>query len=480
MNITEPFRRLARLMPTAPAIIRADGSTISYGLLDHAIDTIGAHAIRLGLKPGDIAALRITGPDESIGLILVLGLARIGVVTTDATLPSPPVALRFHAGSGTAPGAITVDAGWLPDGPADPGAPPPPIHRDSASIFRITESSGTTGMPKPVVVTHEQMTQRQLLHQLMEPSGPDTRRVVGVGFDCNIGMQYVLLTLWAGGTLVLSSPPRIAEALTRHGVTTIVTTPATLRAMLDGLPDDAGPFPSLRTVHTGGSLLPPALHRLTAERLTPEIHAIMGATEISAIASGPMRDMVNKPDSVGTIWPGIDVEALDEAGHPLPVGQTGVLRIRSPLLASGYLHADDDAAERFQDGWFYASDIGTVWPDGTLTLSGRTSEAINAGGQKVHPHIIEQALLKLPTVLEAAAFGVPDSSGVVRIQAAIVARAPIEDAVLITFCQRALGPIAPVGILQMKALPRNANGKILRERLADTAMRLMHEAATGS
>lgn len=475
MNITEPLRRLARVAPEAPAIIRANGSVISYALLDHAIDTIGVHAAALGLKPGDIAALRITGPDESIGLIVVLGLARIGVVTTDAMLPSPPVALRFHTTTGTAPGTIAVDAGWLPDAPAEPGAAVPPIHNDPASIFRITDSSGTTGMPKAVMVTHAQMTQRQLLHAMMEPSGPDTRRIVGVGFDCNFGMQYVLLTLWGGGTLVLSSPERIGEALTRHGVTTIVTTPAALRAMLDALPENAGPFPSLRTVHTGGSLLPPALHRLASERLTPELHAIMGATEVSAIASGPMKDMLNRPDCVGTIWPGIEVVAVDSAGRPLPPGETGVLRIRTPLLASGYLNADDNAEERFQDGWFHSSDIGTVWPDGSLTLHGRTSEAINAGGQKVHPHIIEQALLKLPTVLEAAAFGVPDASGVIRVQAAIVARAPIEQAVLSAFCQRALGPLAPVGILQMKALPRNVNGKVLRERLVDVAMHLMAE-----
>ncbi len=115
-----------------------------------------------------------------------------------------------------------------------------------------------------------------------------------------------------------------------------------------------------------------------------------------------------------------------------------------------------------------------------LTISGRASDVINAGGVKVHPEIIEAALLKLPTVLDAAAFGVPDATGVTRIQAAIVARTQIENAVLNDFCRVALGSVAPVGIMQMKALPRNEAGKIMREQLVDLALRMMHERIDGA
>lgn len=139
---------------------------------------------------------------------------------------------------------------------------------------------------------------------------------------------------------------------------------------------------------------------------------------------------------------------------------------------------DEASAQAFRDGWFVSGDIGAVWPDGMLTVTGRVSDLINRGGTKVSPRVIEQALLSLPTVIDAAAFGVPDASGLEQIWAAIVARARIDDTVLNAFCQRALPGISPTTILQMAALPRNENGKLLREQLVAIALRTLGPASS--
>jgi long-chain acyl-CoA synthetase len=101
---------------------------------------------------------------------------------------------------------------------------------------------------------------------------------------------------------------------------------------------------------------------------------------------------------------------------------------------------------------------------------------INAGGVKVHPKTIETALLKLPTVLDAAAFGVPDEVGMTRIWTAVVALARIDDAVLKAFCRRALPDVPLRTIVQVKVLPRNENGKVLRAPLVDMALRIQRQA----
>jgi acyl-coenzyme A synthetase/AMP-(fatty) acid ligase len=476
MNVTEPLRRIARLNPNAVAIIRAGGSSISYGLLDHAIDRMAGYASRLGLKPGDIASLTIAGPDESLGLTLMLAFARIGVASAEPSVPPGHTALRFCCGPSALPGHVAFDPGWMPNQPAGPDYERPAIHSDPDAVLGVFPSSGTTGRPKHIVITHRQMMQRVLLRWVADGAAPATR-IVGIGLGCAWGVESVLRTLLAGGTLVLSNPGQAAADIARHSVTSIVTTPVGLRTLLELVPPGAGPFASLDSVQVGGSLLPPALYGEAVARLTPNIHSTMGSSEAAGFVSAPMRDLFSRPGAVGFIWPGVEVQALDEAGQPLAAGREGVLRIRSGMTASGYLAEDGIPSERFVDGWFHSGDIGTVWPDGMLTITGRTTDVINAGGVKVHPQVIESVLLKLPTVLDAAAFGVPDAMGVTRIWAAIVARSRIDDAVLNAFCRHALPGIAPQTILQIKALPRNENGKVMREQLVDIGLHAIRQPA---
>ena len=151
--------------------------------------------------------------------------------------------------------------------------------------------------------------------------------------------------------------------------------------------------------------------------------------------------------------------------RPLPPNTEGILRIRGANVIAGYVGDEAASAAVFRDGWFYCGDIGAVSPDGLLTVSGRDGDFINAGGNKLSPLVVEDVLLSLPQVTEAAAFGVPDRMGVVQIWAAIVSAAPVEMTVLQALCRDRLAEKAPKFIIQIKGLPRNANGKLVRAEL---------------
>ena len=134
---------------------------------------------------------------------------------------------------------------------------------------------------------------------------------------------------------------------------------------------------------------------------------------------------------------------------------------------------DDPAATEasFRDGWFYTGDRGAVTTDRVLRVNGRVGSFINSGGVKVDPRVIEDVLLSLEGVTEAAAFGAPDRDGLPQIWAAIVADRTIPRPELDQLCAAQLGARAPKFVVQLQELPRNENGKVLLAPLQDFAAR---------
>jgi acyl-CoA synthetase (AMP-forming)/AMP-acid ligase II len=211
--------------------------------------------------------------------------------------------------------------------------------------------------------------------------------------------------------------------------------------------------------------MPAPLLALTRQKLCDNVVSVYASTETQGVAAAPFAALPGNRQAVGYIYSDVEVQAVDENDQPLPPGTDGQVRIRSANTVTGYFDDKVATASAFRDGWFYSGDVGAVWPDGLLTISGRVGDFINSGGNKVSPRLIEDVLLSIPNVTHAAAFGVPDRHGVVQIWAAIVAGVRIENATLNAICRERLGAKAPKYILQVKGLPRNANGKVVREEL---------------
>jgi acyl-coenzyme A synthetase/AMP-(fatty) acid ligase len=468
LNITEPIRRLARLEPATPAIVRADGTVIHYTALEQGINRMAAHALRLGLCAGDTAAIAVRPPDEAPALILMLALARLGVTTADPGLPGHKGIVFQAAGSPPkVPGAVMFDASWL-----ECDAPEAVIHDDPAALVRIVASSGTTGRPKLIAYSHDLMAKR-VYARWLGLSGGRAVRMIAVELSGAWGYGNLLRTLWAGGTVVLFDARDPVPPMHRHGVIQLVTSTLALQSIMAHLPREAEPPPALEQIEVSGSAVPHVLAQDVMARLCPELVVYLGATEVGGIAAGLAAAIAAERDArpglVGPLFPGVRAQAVDEADQPLPPGREGALRVATGTHVDGYFGGADPGVG-FRDGWFYPGDIGTVWPDGMISLTGRASEIINRGGVKVSPAVVEERLLTIPGVAEAAAFGVPDASGIERVWAAIVADPPVEEGVLDAFCDRSPKGQAPEVILRLSALPKTESGKILRRALRDMAL----------
>jgi acyl-coenzyme A synthetase/AMP-(fatty) acid ligase len=468
MNITDPIRRFAQVKPGATAVIYGDDTAVSYLDFDRMIDAAVMRLAALGIAAGQTVGLGIVGAPT---LVIALALARIGAMTAAVVLPAERMDIcLLTRGAEAKPGVrcVSLDETWAQIPPRNVTVPTVAPHVDGSAVCRIFTSSGTTGIPKFAAISHDMLARRVFSNWIsMGPSEPVHMCAVGLGITWGFGS--VLRTFWSGGTLVLN---RTLAAIGRHKVNSIVIAPILLQKLVTAMPDNARPLPSLRAVEVGGSLLPTPLYDLARQKLCGTIVSYYGTTETGGIASDLMRGARGDPRAVGHVHAGIDVEAVDADDRVLPAATEGILRIRSDNNIAGYLDEDESPAHAFKDGWFYPGDLGAVSADRVVTVSGRHSDYINSGGIKLNPHIVEDVLLSLPQVTEAAAFGVPDDMGVVQVWAAIVAESRIEISRLKAICDEKLLERSPKFIVQVKELPRNANGKVVRDELVKSATAL--------
>jgi acyl-CoA synthetase (AMP-forming)/AMP-acid ligase II len=168
---------------------------------------------------------------------------------------------------------------------------------------------------------------------------------------------------------------------------------------------------------------------------------------------------------VGTPLPGVSVRIVAD-GDDVPDATVGELWVRGPNVCAGYWNRPEATAGAFADGWFRTGDLAERSPDGYYTLRGRASDLIISGGFNIYPREIEEVLLELPGVREAAVVGVPDTARGELPVAYIVADAPIDEGELLAACRRQLASFkVPRGMVQVAQLPRTALGKIQKHLL---------------
>ncbi len=472
MNITDPIRQHAQATPDATAIIRANGRMVSYRELDRVINFVAARVRSLGLGPGDIVEIRTSQPYRD--LCFRLALARLGICVAPQSMPAGAItACLTDDAMPQVPGTRFERIGRLWIAKLSPSATVPdvPSHQDGAALCVLSATSGTTGTRRCVPLSHELMARRLAVNLPADLQSGGIRQICTVGVGTAYGFRSRISVLWSGGVIVLTTDAdRILDAIDRFRVNRLVVAPVTLQRLLPGLAPDFGPLPSLQQIEFGGSALPDHLHDSARRHLCPNIESRYGATETGYMASAPIESLRGHPGAVGYVDPRVEVQAVDADDQPLPPGTEGTLRVRSAHCASAY-HDDPVASARvFRGGWVYHGDVGIVAPDRLLTVTGRANDVINQGGIKVNPGTIEDVLLSMAGIDEAAAFGAPDATGVVRIWAAIVSNGPVDMAAVKDLCRERLKHRAPTQFLQLKALPRNEAGKVLRDQLRKRAI----------
>jgi len=476
MNATAPIRRLARATPAAAAYQSAIGNVVSYEELERTIDAI-AHRIRdRGIVAGRTAVI---ATDHHYRYIVVaLAMARLGVAFAPASLPAryTDVVLQDAGAKGNGCGRIIAFGEFWPGGSRDAHAALPPVamHEDASTTFMQCPSSGTTGGPKFVPISHAIVLRRVAGRDPKsggEPSDTAVRQACLVSVFTSYGFTSVLSVLSAGGTVL--EPCRHADLLPTwladSRVTHIVGAPIALEKIAWLMPDDHGTI-ALKAIEVGGGALTASVHELLCRRMCANITINYGSTESGRVCGAAAAQILGREGAVGFRYPGVEIEIVDESDARLGPGEEGIVRLRSERCATRYLDNAQASAATFRGGWTYPGGVGVVDADGLLRILGRVDDVINRGGVKINPHTIEAAIMALGDVREVAVFGFRSAEGITVVGAAVVPLAELDPVAYHARCRNQIGQNAPVLIMHLRELPRNSNGKVLRRELASMAL----------
>jgi acyl-CoA synthetase (AMP-forming)/AMP-acid ligase II len=455
---------------------------VSYGRLERFIHNVSRKAVGCGLSRGQIVAIFVMDP--VLHAALVLGLTRLGVITLSGRNPRLPRELDIAAlmTDTDFPYEVTkiirVDQGWL----AGDGTPPADarLHQSGDDdICRIVLTSGTTGDAKAVALTHRMMAARVVRHDTVFGNllPPCSRTYCDLGMATSLGFQFLIYMLWRGGTIFFpgATLELAVQAFTAYGVQNMISAPAGLAQLLQFYQVRKSLQCNLDMVLSAGSLLSNALSFRVRARICPNVVSLYGSTEASMIAVAPAHALAHQPGAVGYVLPDVSVEIADAAGKALPAGAEGLVRIRSPYGPGRYLGTPSDQSTAFADGWFYPGDIGRLTPDRLLVITGREKAVMNLGGDKVKPEMVEEVIASFPGIDQAAVFSVVNELGIDEMWSLIAPLAKRNEQALRAHCQAKLpATFVPVRFIAVQDLPRNAMGKVERQRLPDIARASLH------
>ena len=361
---------------------------------------------------------------------------RLGIVTLSARSLVFPVKIHldavvtdqaFKPGNGPVR-LIPFDQSWT----AGDGTPiDNPVDVGADDLCRITLTSGTTGDPKAIGLTHRMAAERIARHDyIYGPLAPQCSRMFcDLSLGINLGFLFLVQMLSRGGVFMFrgANAEVTLQAFELYKIQCLVMSPAALGEFVDyyeRFPTHQG---NVQLILSGGSFISRALADRVRSRICTNLVTFYGATEVHGIAAATAQAIEGTPGAVGYLLPWMTVEAVDRSGTPVPRGQEGLLRVRGPFSIAGYLNDQAASSDVFRGGWFYPGDMGTVTPDGMLIIGGREKSVLNLGGDKINPELVEHVLAAAPGVADAAAFAVPNALGIDELWAAIVWRANATD-----------------------------------------------------
>jgi len=483
-NIAAMLDAPAALVPDRAALIIDDGSVCSYGALQDEtrrwaatladaldglgidpgagsgakvalVDWGGVRSTAVTLAAAELGAAtaqmnpRLTG-GELAQLVEVSGCAPVAVVDDEATAAVAAAlgagGVVLHHPSGISSGAVS-----------DPGARA--IGGDADVLVLFT--SGTTGLPKPVAVSHAALVARMAAYRArFDPDRAPTTSLMCVPSFHVGGMLGLLLSLYSGDTTVIQ--PRFdagawLELVARHRVASAFLVPTMLARILDHPDLATTDLSSLRTVAYGAAAAPVDLiRRAMAQWPNVAFANVFGQTETlgayTTLSPADHRDPA-RAGSVGRPLAGVRVRLVDpDTGLDVEPGQVGELWVQG--------------AQNVREGWLETGDLARQDADGYLYPTGRRSDGINRGGEKFGPHEIAEVLRRHPGVADVVVVGLPDPEMGERVAAAMVLvidhQAPTLDE-LRDWCRPHLAPFKlPEVVVVVDALPSNELGKLPR------------------
>lgn len=375
-------------------------------------------------------------------------------------------------GGGAYP-AILWNADLAEDAARQP-AVPPETQATGVHPAVISLTSGTTARPLGIVMGHRTLLLRVLGYGMESDYPMGARFLNAYPLSFSASRHHTLGHLVRGGTVLFHPPTfgaaELAQRVNAEAIDFLFAVPATVSALMELADGGAGPlFPGLKMLYCGGSGMTPEDKRRAHALLTPGFLHCFSSSVSGTVSVLAGRDVVARANTDGRILPTVRLEIVDEADRPVAPDEVGAMRVRSHGMAETlYRGRARDTGDRIRDGWAYTGDLARISADGFLTVVGRTTDLIIRGGANVHPAEVEGAISRLPGVREVAVVGFPDPALGEEIAAFVVGDATVTEAALTAHCRVELPPDKrPRRIVMIEALPRNANGKVLRRDLKD-------------
>lgn len=504
VSISEGLRTSARRTPGKLAFT-SEYRDVTHAQLVERINRVSSLGAGLSLRHGDRAALMCRNSIEFIEI--TCGLSEIGVAPALISAGSTPPEVAYICNdSGARVLFVHRDAEDVSRAAdletveriivVDPGnedseyeqllsraaATQPDVPIEEWDVFSIPYTSGTTGNPKGVLLSHRARVNHMLFAMAANLGcyTPEARPLATSPFHNGAGFINALAGTFFGGTTHILSkfdPELMLRAVNDRGITSMFMVPTHFHAIfnLDGKQLSQFDVGSLKAIHSNAAPLPQA----TKEKIVDffgdgVLFETYGSTECGGCTFLRPQDQLRKISCVGQPSPGVWLEVRDNEHNPVASGESGEVWIRNSWLFNGYWNNPEATAEAMVDGWCSVGDLGRLDTEGYLYLLDRKKNVIISGGQNIFPREIEEILYQHPAVREAAVVGRRDDYWGEAVTAFIV----LADGKAVTAddlkeqCANVLSRYKlPKAFHFINALPKNASNKVLHRELRDAVNR---------
>jgi long-chain acyl-CoA synthetase len=505
MNIAEWLAATARARPEAPALLTGFERDADYATFARRAASIGTALARdYGIAAGDRIALFAGNCTQYLECLY--GIWWIGAVAIpiNAKLHGREAAwicsnggARLAFVSDDTVGALTEAKDDLPAGmrmlSVDSEAyrkmrsgegPPSPLERGTDDLAWLFYTSGTTGRPKGVMISHGNLLAASLCYMAdVDHATPNDSALYAAPISHGAGLYNFPITRAGGRHVVPESagfdPDEVLNLGRQLDNVVMFAAPTMVRRLVDAAKRRGENGEGLRTIIYGGGPMYLADIRDAIATMGQRFVQIYGQGESPMTITALSRDWHRRTEhprylerlsSVGTAQSVMRVRITDKDGNPLPPGETGEVEAKGAAVMLGYWNNPTANAETLKDGWLRTGDVGRLDEDGFLTLSDRSKDVIISGGTNIYPREVEEALLTHPDVREVSAIGVPDPDWGEIVVACVVLEegAAADDAKLDAHCLASIARFKrPKRYVYLDALPKNNYGKVLKTSLRE-------------
>ena len=477
-------RLIGRLGPNAQLIDAAGGQTISAAEIRDAVLAAAEAFLSAGLQAGEPLLIGCAlSPASTLAYLGAMYAGLVPILLEERALASSGESLFVKARCR----AIWTGGSWPCDwierrcalhfsglfarGSASSLSAVPRSETDLAALM---PTSGSTGVPRLVRVTHANLTANTEAIIRSQSLGHDERAMLILPLNYCFGASVIHTHLYQGGAVVFDSrfmfPDKVLRAINTHACTTFAGVPTVYNVLAGRSSIRSIPMPGLRRfLQAGGPLSPQGIQTIRDIVPTAQFFVMYGQTEAtSRISCLPSHRLEDKIGSVGLPLDNLMLRVVDEEGRELPSGQIGEVRVKGPSICDGYFDDREETAHKFCDGWLKTGDLGELDRDGYLWIRGRKGDFMKIRGVRVSFAEVEAKVAATPGVYECAAVSVPHAEAGEAIALFIVPENGASD--LPNRIRRAIPPHWTCSAVNLVPdLPKTSNGKIARYRLKTLA-----------